>query len=202
VNIRVTTIIITSVLVVLLVIYIVPGPIRVLLEQRFSSLSSISALNQEKNYTARVDTGFERFFKGVREDDMVLLWGQSLIITELQEHGIGSQYEYLAFISNSWMLLIVNGGLTSAIVFVIFFVLVVGKLALQVVRAAHGPPDWLFYMSVGYLTSLVTLALAIAGDNYWTVSMFMRSFKFVMLGLGVAITALLASRNNGQEPLR
>jgi hypothetical protein len=165
------------------------GPVADLFADRAGTLTSVSSITSEKNYTLRVNDGFERFFKGVDKDNSILVWGQSVYLLDLADRKIGTNYEFVGFISNGWVLLVLDAGVPTALTFagILFGMIFMLGRRLSQLRDRN---DWTVSLLIGCFGTLVSLAFAYFGDNYWLTQVYMRSFTFLLLGLSMAALRL------------
>src|SRR5690606_1780877 len=102
---------------------------------------------------------------------------------------IGTNYEFVGFISNGWVLLVLDAGVPTALTFagILFgMIYMLGRRLSQL----RDRSDWTVSLLIGCFGTLVSLAFAYFGDNYWLTQVYMRSFTFLLLGLSMAALRL------------
>ncbi len=128
--------------------------------------------------------GHPRFIEAIKTDPGVLIWGNSLRQIDLGERGIIPASGIPGFVSNSWLLLILDMGLVATLFFVAVYFGAVRAIIRSLGRARDDPERLLL---AGMLAGLASMAVAFAVDNYFAVQIFMRGFAFALLGLAFAV---------------
>ncbi len=156
-----------------------PGSQDLVAERAEAFFSPLST----RNIQARIE-GHPRFFRAIAHDPMILVWGQSLRIRDLQERGKLLSLSYEGFVSDSWALIILDSGLLSFLLFSSIYLVTL----LHIRKSLSSVIDKKYPQGVlpGLLAALIASGMAHLGDNYFAVQIFMRGLHFALLGLSLA----------------
>jgi hypothetical protein len=140
----------------------------------------------DPNIEARTEIGIPRFLNAVADDPQILFWGQSLVIRKLQKRGLLQDFLFRGFVSNSWLLLILDGGLLPFALYIGVYVVTLVNVARQALAARQ--TTWLTVVSAGCVASLVASGLAHLSDNYFGGggALYMRALHFTIVGISAA----------------
>jgi hypothetical protein len=147
-----------------------------------------------KNLQPRLE-GHTRFYNHIIDRPETLLWGDSLRQADLAARGL-IIYTADGFVSNSWLLVILDLGLLAFLAYVLIYLFTIFRL-FWAINSTHTNDNYRFIMT-GLIAALVSVAFAHLGDNYYGVQIGMRGFLFMIIGLSHVVIGLSRSSSDAE----
>jgi hypothetical protein len=140
----------------------------------------------DPNIQARLDP-IPRFFDALAEEPEILVRGQHPLILKLQRYEVFEDVAYRGFISNSWLLLLMEGGLPFFVLYALVYLVITGQLTRHIVARQRQGAD--VALPLGCLAAMVSAGVAHGVDNYMAGggALYLRATYFFIAGLSVAV---------------
>lgn len=153
---------------------------------------------EDPNIRARLDP-IPHFFEALGEEPEILLRGQHPLIRKLQRYEFLEEVGYRGFISNSWLLLFMEGGLPFFVLYALIYLVITAQLVRHIVARRRQGAD--VSLELGCLAAMVSAGVVHGVDNYMAGggALYLRAAYFFIAGLSVAVLrlALLPSSAEG-----
>jgi len=138
---------------------------------------------EDTDFQARV-VGHYRFLGAVAEDPSLLLFGESLRLLELERRSNIPPDTFKGFVSNSWLLVLLDSGLVAFVAYVLVYSRAVLLVWRRIASASRLDIDT--SLLVGLLVAFVALFFTHLVDNYMAFSIHMKGIYFAILGVAMA----------------
>ena len=148
------------------------------------------------NLRSRLES-YPNYLPAIIDEPNILIWGQSLRTIDLQERGLLPGGEFKGFVSNSWLLIVLDVGLAPFLLYLFIYLHAVVAVRRQLAR--RDSPASYRGLLLGAFGALAAAGAAYLGDNYMAVSISMHGLFFLVLGLSYVILSL-AREESSREP--
>lgn len=143
----------------------------------------------DSNFQARI-IGHYRFAAAVAEDPLMLVFGEGLRLNDLERRRLIPPDTFKGFVSNSWLLILLDSGIFTFIIYVSLYGRALALLLSRIASVPAGCP--VFPPVLAALASLVALFFTHLIDNYMAGMIFMKGAYFSVLGLSMAVLSIPA----------
>lgn len=162
-------------------------------ELAMQRLALVLTPEEDPNIQARLNP-LPRFVDTLVEEPEILVRGQHPLILKLQQYEFLEEVAYRGFISNSWLLLIMEGGLPFFVLYTLVYLVITVQLVRHIVSRRRQGAD--VALPLGCLAAMVSAGVVHGVDNYMAGGggLYLRALYFFIAGLSMAVLRVAAQR--------